>query len=75
MEARSAVEEDMMARVPMSKEDAKKLKQQKRMGMSGALEGVGARRQGRKESQAAEAQGDGAWWVRANFSYVGLQIA
>lgn len=37
MEARAAAEEDMMARVPLSKEEAKKLKQQKRAGMSGAL--------------------------------------
>ena len=35
MEARAAVEEDMMTRVPLSKEEAKKMRQQHREGMSG----------------------------------------
>ncbi|KAG1660216.1 hypothetical protein FOA52_005085 [Chlamydomonas sp. UWO 241] len=37
LEARAAVEEDMMSRVPMSKEEAKKMKAQKRAGMSGKV--------------------------------------
>ena len=35
LEAREAVEEDMMTRVPLSKEEAKKMKQHQRAGMSG----------------------------------------
>ena len=35
LEARAAVEEDMMSRVPLSKDEAKRLKQQRREGMSG----------------------------------------
>ena len=36
MEARAAVEEDLFARVPLSKDEAKRLKQQRRAGLSGA---------------------------------------
>ncbi|KXZ45808.1 hypothetical protein GPECTOR_50g602 [Gonium pectorale] len=36
LEARAAVEEDMFVRVPLSKDEAKKLRQQRRAGMSGA---------------------------------------
>ncbi|KAG2499555.1 hypothetical protein HYH03_002500 [Edaphochlamys debaryana] len=36
LEARAAVEEDMFSRVPLSKDEAKRLRQQRRAGMSGA---------------------------------------
>ncbi|GFR45262.1 hypothetical protein Agub_g6368 [Astrephomene gubernaculifera] len=36
LEARAAVEEDMFIRVPLSKDEAKRLRQQRRAGMSGA---------------------------------------
>lgn len=36
LEARAAVEEDMFIRVPLTKDEAKRLRQQRRAGMSGA---------------------------------------
>lgn len=36
LEARATVEEDLFARVPLSKDEAKRLKKQRREGMSGA---------------------------------------
>ena len=50
LEARAAVEEDMMSRVPLSKDEAKKMKQQQRAGMSG--EGAGEGRGGRRRAGA-----------------------
>lgn len=41
LEARAAMEEEMMTRVPLSKEEAKKLKQQQRSNMAGAQGGGG----------------------------------
>ncbi len=38
LEARAAAEEDMFVRVPLSKDEAKRLRQQRRAGMSGAGE-------------------------------------
>ncbi|GAX72959.1 hypothetical protein CEUSTIGMA_g414.t1 [Chlamydomonas eustigma] len=66
LEARAAVEEDMMIRVPLSREEAKKMKQQHRAGMSGKalmddfadevadIVGLSESNEGKKGSQLAE---------------------